>query len=283
MADSDPDLAAQLLAAFSAPTGALPVPDLSPLSYEGWHWNSCDFADLLSERKTEPQPEPVPAPESTEQEHTPPELHPEQPLKQEPSEQKPSEQEASQQQQQETLQVESSEKAAVPQEALPQAALPQETLPQQRLPQETSPIEQIPQPPTAPEPPSSPQKRSRSLSPRAENYGSIAEKRLKTDHHVLDHRDVDLSAANWDISAMIENALGSFDQQSHQPHTEHNRGAGDGSAPETSQAKSQAPRKVEQKRMKFSSNPYYVMRTMSLPLLGSLVSQCQCPWRSCFL
>ena len=31
-------------------------------------------------------------------------------------------------------------------------------------------------------------------------------------------------------------------------------------------------RKIEQKRMKFSSNPYYVMRTMSLPLLGSLVS-----------
>lgn len=277
MADSDPDLAAQLLAAFSAPTGALPVPDLSPLSYEGWHWNSSEFADPLSERKTEPQPEPVPAPESTKQEHTPPELPPEQPLKQEPSEQKPSEQEASQQQQG-TLQPESSERAAVPQEALPQ-----ETLPQQHLPQETSPIEQIPQPPTAPEPPSSPQKRSRSLSPRAENYGSIAEKRLKTDHHVLDHRDVDLSAANWDISAMIENALGSFDQQSHQPHTEHNRGAGDGSAPETSQAKSQAPRKVEQKRMKFSSNPYYVMRTMSLPLLGSLVSQCQCPWRSCFL
>ena len=89
---------------------------------------------------------------------------------------------------------------------------------------------------------------------------------------------MDLSAANWDISAMIQNALGSFDQQLNQPHSDQNDGAGVESAPEpTQQARQQAPRKVEQSRMHFSSNPYYVMRTMSLPLLGSLVSQSNYP------
>jgi hypothetical protein len=120
--------------------------------------------------------------------------------------------------------------------------------------------------------PSPTQKRSRSRSPEAENHGSIAEKRLKTDHHELDHRDVDLSAANWDISAMIENALGSLDQQPHQPHTDHHHGTEHGLGQRLFDTKRQPLKKTEQKRMTFSSNPYYVMRTMSLPLLGSLVS-----------
>ena len=105
------------------------------------------------------------------------------------------------------------------------------------------------------------------------NHEDTSEKRLKRDQHTLEHRDVDLSAANWDISAMIQNALGSFDEQVNHPHAEQNIGAGQQSALELPQGKPQAPKKVEQKRMKFASNPYYVMRTMSLPLLGSLVSK----------
>ncbi|OIW27930.1 hypothetical protein CONLIGDRAFT_454628 [Coniochaeta ligniaria NRRL 30616] len=249
MADSDPDLAAQLLAAFSAPTGALPVSDLSSLSYEAWQWATCDGADLLSEQKPEPRAEP--APEQTSQEHSP-----QDPVPQEHSQQEPATQDS------------------LPQDHVRQESLPQEKLPQEQLQQEPVQQEHLQQPPTAPEPPSSPQKRSRSRTPLADIHPSVAEKRLKTDHHDLEHRDVDLSAANWDISAMIQNALGSFDQQVNQPHSEQNHhGTGDEPAPEASHPRPQVPRKVEQKRMKFASNPYYVMRTMSLPLLGSLAIQ----------
>ncbi|KAB5585953.1 telomere repeat binding factor-domain-containing protein [Coniochaeta sp. 2T2.1] len=73
---------------------------------------------------------------------------------------------------------------------------------------------------------------------------------------------------------MIQNALGSFDEQVNQPHDEQHNGAGQEPGTEPRQGRPQAPKKVEQKRMKFASNPYYVMRTMSLPLLGSLVSKC---------
>lgn len=300
MAESDPDLAAQLLAAFSAPTGALlPGSELSSLSYEGWQWAGSDGADLLSEQKTEQNAEPAPG--QTSQEHLPQE-----PLSQEHSHQDPPSQEPLPQTNsaQEPLPQETPVQEHLPQESLPQEPSPQEPLPQAPFPREALPQEtptqdparqealpqytlsreqgqqdlqheHLEQAPTAPEPPPSPQKRARSRTPSAENHGDLAEKRLKTDHHDLEHRDVDLSAANWDISAMIQNALGSFDEQLGQPHAVQNHGTEDDPAPETSQARSHAPRKVEQKRMKFSSNPYYVMRTMSLPLLGSLVSKSQ--------
>jgi hypothetical protein len=71
---------------------------------------------------------------------------------------------------------------------------------------------------------------------------------------------------------MIQNALGSFDEQLNQPHSGTDDGAKEEPGHELTQEKLSALRKVEPKRMKFSSNPYYVMRTMSLPLLGSLVS-----------
>jgi len=298
MADSDPDLAATLLAAFSAPTGALPVSDLSSLSNEGWHWDSIDGngTDLLSGLKAESQSEPASGPEPLIQAHIPPESSPEQPPKQEPLQPRPYEQEAprqetAQQQQGNQSQEPSQEPPQEPsqqgpaaqepsqQGSLPQATLPEEvTTPQLHLPHAPSQHEHQPQPLAVPELPQSPQKRPRSRTPEADKHGSIAEKRLKTDHHDLVQRDVDLSAANWDISAMIENALGSFDQQSHQPHEQHNRGEGENSGAVNAQSKPVPPRKAEQRRMKFSSNPYYVMRTMSLPLLGSLVSQLQAPW-----
>lgn len=275
MADGDPDLAAKLLAAFSAPTGALPVPDLSSLSYEGWHWDSCDDADLISEQKVEPQTETEPAHglDSTKQEHTSPAPSPERPLGEGPSQPEPSQQ-ARSEQQEGPGQRAASHQGSVPREVLPRETLSRGPSPQQPVQQGNVQHEPSTQLPSAPEPPPSPQKRSRSLNLETDKHESIAEKRLKMVHHDLEQRDVDLSAANWDISAMIENALGSFDQQSHQPHAEHSHHRGEGPASEPSQSKPQLPRKGEHKRMKFSSNPYYVMRTMSLPLLGSLVSQC---------
>lgn len=306
MAESDPDLAAQLLAAFSAPTGALlPGSELSSLSYEGWQWAGSDGADLLSEQKTEQNAEPASGQTSQEHSHQePPAQEPlpqatsaQEPLPQANSAQGPLPQEPPVQEHlpQESLPQEPSPQEPLPQEPLPQEPFPREALPQETptqdparqeaLPQYTLPLEQgqrehlpqehLEQPSTAPEPPPSPQKRARSRTPPTDNHGDLAEKRLKTDHHDLEHRDVDLSAANWDISAMIQNALGSFDEQLGQPHSVQNHGTEAEPAPETSQARSHAPRKVEQKRMKFSSNPYYVMRTMSLPLLGSLVSKSQ--------
>lgn len=292
MADSDPELAAQLLAAFSAPapTGALPVSDLSSLSYEGWQWASSDsIADLLPEHKSEPQPDlglGQVLHENIPQEPTPPEP-PQQgpaPLQEEPAAQQPLEPQSVEQQPSETseqwpVQQQSPHQEPSSQAPLYQAALApseQEALPppqQEALPQPTLPHESLPQPPAVLETPPSPKKRSRSRSPEAQNHRGIAEKRLKTDHDELEHRAVDLNAASWDISAMIQNALGSFDEQVNQPPSNEHDGTVHGSVTEPTQARPQAPRKAEQKRMKFSSNPYYVMRTMSLPLLGSLVSQ----------
>ncbi|KAH8906615.1 hypothetical protein BR93DRAFT_625778 [Coniochaeta sp. PMI_546] len=222
MADSDPDLAAQLLAAFSAPTEQKPEP------------NSESALEQTSQEQSSQDPVP--------QAHSQPEAAIQEPL---------------------------------PQDHVRQESLPQETSQQEPSQQEPQQQEHLQRPATTPEPPPSPQKRvrSQSRSPTTDNHGSVAEKRLKTDHHDLEHRDVDLSAANWDISAMIQNALGSFDEQLNHPQSGHNQVAGDEPAPVISQTRPQAPRKVEQKRMKFSSNPYYVMRTMSLPLLGSLAIQ----------
>jgi hypothetical protein len=120
-----------------------------------------------------------------------------------------------------------------------------------------------------------------------EQDGHTVEKRFKADHDGqdgFDHHPIDFSAANWDISAMIQNALGSFDEQlHHSDHLEH-PGPIDHSHGEPSDGTKQEPapepvphippmvKKMDQKHMKFSSNPYYMMRTMSLASLGSLVS-----------
>lgn len=141
------------------------------------------------------------------------------------------------------------------------------------------------------EPPGSPSKRPRTTEPEDEGG---PEKRQKTeDHGRPENAGSNLGAPSWDISAMIQNALGSLDHQLGEIGTTYN------SAPQTTQPQTPAgagaatatgaaapivtpptnptARKVEQRRMKFSSNPFYVMRTMSLPLLGSLVSCCLSP------
>lgn len=159
------------------------------------------------------------------------------------------------------------------------------------------------------EPTASPPKRPRTTEHEAEG---CAGKRQKTEHGLPADLAPDPGAPSWDISAMIQNALGSLDRQLDPRTQEADHGDG---APQTTQppltttadaaataiatatasatatptptptphtTATAAPaatstattgaRKPEQRRMKFSSNPYYVMRTMSLPLLGSLVS-----------
>lgn len=72
---------------------------------------------------------------------------------------------------------------------------------------------------------------------------------------------------------MIQNALGSFDEQLNQTHTEEDHGEVHGLPTYPEPPRPPVVKRIEQKRMTFASNPYYVMRTMSLPLLGSLVSR----------
>jgi protein TBF1 len=323
MADTDPDLAAQLLAVFSGPTGAtgaLPLSDLSslpPLSYDLSQWSDDHIANLLAEQKSEPQPDAAPGQSSLQENsqtlpqgtptsppqhhpHTPQHSSPQQHYKQEPQslqkepqphalQQSPNQEDQHRFLKQEPSKDEASpspsHKIPLPKDPLPQESLLVEALQQPALPQQVSQEapsngnlqqhhqhpQQLPQPPI-PEPPSSPLKRARSHTAEGENQENVPEKRLKADHHELEHRDVDPTAINWDISAMLQNALGSFDEQVSQPHVGQDHGTGLNPAAEASQAQAAASRKVEQKRMRFSSNPYYVMRTMSLPLLGSLVS-----------
>lgn len=148
-------------------------------------------------------------------------------------------------------------------------------------------------PPAILAPPPSPVKRQRT----PEHDGYTAQKRLKTDHDDYDdHHIVDPSAASWnpeDISAMLEIALQSEDalRLHHSDHMDHSFASDQSNnngehghqssqditshAPVTATAPqvSNLAKKVEQKHMKFSSNPFYVMRTMSLASLGSLAIQ----------
>lgn len=128
----------------------------------------------------------------------------------------------------------------------------------------------IPEPEVT-EPTTSPSKRPRTAELDDEG---CAEKRQKTNDHGSPGNVLpDMGSTSWDISAMIQNALGSLDEQLHQPAVTADDGTKYNSTADTTHPQPTTARKVEQKRMMFSSNPYYVMRTMSLPLLGSLVSR----------
>lgn len=75
---------------------------------------------------------------------------------------------------------------------------------------------------------------------------------------------------------MLENALGSFDEQLIQTSLapEGEDGAkNDLAAPMAAAAPGHAPGPVrrEQKKLRFSQNPTFIVRSMGLPLLGTLV------------
>ncbi|KAK3314702.1 telomere repeat binding factor-domain-containing protein [Apodospora peruviana] len=101
-------------------------------------------------------------------------------------------------------------------------------------------------------------------------------KRAKTDHtgdggQAADEPHDDI--AGFDMAAMLENALGSFDGH----FGLHEAPTGTGNAhevrPHSSTTATPGPEKVENRFMKASSNSTYVMRSMSLPVLGNIAVQ----------
>lgn len=87
-------------------------------------------------------------------------------------------------------------------------------------------------------------------------------------------RSLDASAVNWDISTMLQNALGSLDEQSNDVSgMEGEERILPPPAVSPLTPPPVPPERVIQNQIKFSSNPFHVLRTMSLPLLGSLVSE----------
>ncbi|KAL1883025.1 hypothetical protein VTK73DRAFT_100 [Phialemonium thermophilum] len=125
--------------------------------------------------------------------------------------------------------------------------------------------------PAVSQPSASPPKRARETE---QHDDSSSSKRQKTGYSTPGREDQQATPASWDISAMIENALGSLDDQlPPAPTQNHTAPPKDSESTVASQPRAVTPRKTEQKRMSFSSNPYYMMRTMSLPLLGSLAVQ----------
>lgn len=99
--------------------------------------------------------------------------------------------------------------------------------------------------------------------------GEARSKRPKTEHDIGD----------WDMEAMIQNALGSFDEQFNQEVvTAAEETLGRAVAEVSSEnhfatAAASPADKAEEKIMKASSNSLYVMRVMSLPVLGNLAVQ----------
>jgi len=82
-----------------------------------------------------------------------------------------------------------------------------------------------------------------------------------------------LDVPDLDVAAMLNDALANFDQQAN-----NSNGAADVSMPDADKA-TKAPSatseadKPENKIMKASSNPFFVMRSMSLPVLGNIAVQ----------
>ncbi len=110
-------------------------------------------------------------------------------------------------------------------------------------------------------------KRLRTPEPGDENGD---EKRLKTEQEA--------SGPGLDFLEMLENALGSLDE----PQAPTSLAVDSHAGPAASATAPDAPMDVQiparryPKKMRFSQNPTYLVRSMGLPLLGSLVSTLSC-------
>lgn len=98
--------------------------------------------------------------------------------------------------------------------------------------------------------------------------GEDSAKRQKTEH------PADHGAPGLDVEAMLQNALASFDEINN-PTTGPVPVETDAPAPSEARSRTATPgpNKVEEKIMKASSNSTYMIRSMSLPLLGNLAVQ----------
>jgi len=97
-------------------------------------------------------------------------------------------------------------------------------------------------------------------------------KRQKTDQTVL-KQDITLGGPSLDLAAMLNNALASFDQHTIPGDDDLIMPDADMTQPAAPASPSPELERVENKIMKASSNPFYVMRSMSLPVLGNIAVQ----------
>lgn len=127
-------------------------------------------------------------------------------------------------------------------------------------------------PAPVPPPPERAEVRSpkRPRSPDHTDEASI--KRLKTDQ-AEQKEEKGAEPSNLDLAALLNNALASFDQQA-------NPGGSDAIMQDADAAQAAAPpsttpevEKPENKIVKASSNPFLIMRSMSLPVLGNIAVQ----------
>ena len=80
-------------------------------------------------------------------------------------------------------------------------------------------------------------------------------------------------AANLDLAAMLNDALANFDQQARQKSSDTVMRDADGAQRAAPAGTTPELEKAENKFMKASSNPFFVMRSMSLPVLGNIAVQ----------
>jgi len=115
----------------------------------------------------------------------------------------------------------------------------------------------------------------RERSPDMFDLGN-SEKRLKTEgpeHGGHGQGETQHELAGFDMAAMLQNALGSFDEQFHMPEAPLTTDTTNEVRQQSSATATPVPEKVEHKIMKTSSNSTYVMRSMSLPVLGNVAVQ----------
>ena len=98
-------------------------------------------------------------------------------------------------------------------------------------------------------------------------------KRQKTDQAAPKQDILMMAAPNLDLAAMLNNALADFDQHTIPEDHDILMQDVDLGPPAAPASTSSELDKVENKIMKASSNPFYVMRSMSLPVLGNIAVQ----------
>ncbi|KAK4213222.1 telomere repeat binding factor-domain-containing protein [Rhypophila decipiens] len=127
-----------------------------------------------------------------------------------------------------------------------------------------------PAPDTAP-----PRSPKRLRSPDSFDLAPDSIKRIKTEDiaHSVEVQEVGNSDLGGDMVAMLKNALSSYDAQFQMPDAQLAAASVDQPPPQSSATATPAPEKVEHKIMKASSNSTYIMRSMSLPVLGNVAVQ----------
>lgn len=110
----------------------------------------------------------------------------------------------------------------------------------------------------------------RARSPDGLVDGSIKRQRID---QVPQKGDITIEAPSLDLAAMLNDALANFDQQVNPDSSDLMMPDADMEQPVAPITITPEPEKPENKIMKASINPFYVMRSMSLPVLGNIAVQ----------